>query len=87
MKKRYTLMSATLLTTVAAFSQVEIRAVEGGQTTGNDISGTTVMIEVSDDDLIVKNFRVFSVNGVSQTLAMKRARLTEVAGWEDGLCW
>jgi hypothetical protein len=88
MKRLYAIISATILTSFAGFSQVEIRAVDGQGNVGTeDISGTTVMIGVSNDDVISKSYRVISVNGAAQTVGMKRFRLTQVAGWEDGLCW
>jgi len=87
MKKLYTLLSATILTVTAGFSQVEIRAFENGQATGNDISGTTVMISVTSNDLIARTFNVKNVSGNGQQLKIKRQRIVEVTGWEDGLCW
>jgi hypothetical protein len=87
MKKLYALLSATLLTGAAAFAQVEIRATENGLPVGNDISGTTVMISVSSDELVARTFAVTNVSGETGNYKIKRLRITEVPGWEDGLCW
>jgi hypothetical protein len=85
MKKLYALVSATILTAFAGFSQVEIYA--GSQASGSDISGTTVTIGVSSDDVVARTYTVKSTGGASQSLNIKRLRITEVAGWTDGLCW
>lgn len=89
MKKLYTLLSATILTASAAFSQVEIRAYDGiqGQPVGDDISGTTVTINVASNELVARTFIVKNVSGNGAHFKIQRQRITEAAGWEDGLCW
>jgi hypothetical protein len=87
MKKIYAIISTLFLTGIVAYGQVEIREYTGGQAVGNDISGTTVLVNVTADGLVAKTFNVKNTSGVSKTLDIQRLRVAEIAGWTDGLCW
>lgn len=89
MKKIYAILSTTLLTAFAGYSQVEIREFTGGTAVGNDISGTTYTVQISDSAHmdIAKTFSVKNTAGAQTDYKIKRLRLTATAGWTDGVCW
>lgn len=87
MKKIVTLLSVALLSGFTAFGQVEIRLFENSAPVGNDISGTTVTVDVTTDGLVAKTFNVKNVSASTLGLNIERYRVVEIAGWTDGLCW
>jgi len=87
MKKVYSIICAAVLAGSVSYGQVEIRAFEGGAAVGNDISGTTVYVNVTEDGMIAKTFSVANVSGSSQDYKLERYRIAAPAAWSDGLCW
>jgi len=87
MKKIYFAIIALLSSATVGFSQVEIRAFEGGAAVGPDVSGTMVMINATTDDVYIKTLSVENTSGSAAGLKVTRVRLAAPTAWKDGLCW
>jgi hypothetical protein len=88
MKKLYAfLFSIGLVSAVSA--QVEIRDYTGtgGTQVGNDISGTTYTVNVTQTGLVVQHFAVTNVSGSNQYMRVKRLQLSAPGDWTNALCW
>ncbi len=89
MKKLYSLVSVVLLACSASFGQVEIKLWDNGTQsgTGNALNGQEYAYVVSTDGLHgpVINFKNTSAS--TKVWKIERYRITDVAAWEDNLCW
>lgn len=81
--KKLVLALALMIGGGSAYSQYEIR-LSGA---GNDISGTEHLLTVTTDGTKNLLFQVKNVSGASKVVGMERLRLTNMAAWEDNLCW
>lgn len=89
MKKIYSFLFAIGFVS-AVSAQVEIRDYSGtgGTQIGNDISGTTYTINVTESGLIVQHFAVKNVSGADQYMRVKRLQMNVPSSdWNDALCW
>ncbi len=89
MKKLYSLVSVVLLACSTSFGQVEIKLWDNGTQagTGNALNGQEYAYVVTTDGVhgVTINFKNTSAS--TKTWKMERYRITDVATWEDNLCW
>lgn len=85
--KKLLLAFALSASSIVTYAQYEIRLFSGGSAQGNDISGTQYDLIVSSDGTKLITFQVKNVSGSDKVAGVERLRITDMAAWEDNLCW
>ncbi len=89
MKKIYSLVTVLLLACSTGFGQVEIKLWDNTSQagTGNALNGEeyTIMATADGTHGVTINFK--NTSAVNKTWKMERYRITDMAAWEDYLCW
>lgn len=97
MKKIYSLLSITLLTTTVSTAQIDIKEYSQGNAVGNNLNGTTISRVVSEDELVIVDLGVINKFGSDKTLSVMRDKIIDVPVWSNGnipqgipaeqICW
>ncbi len=71
----------------ASYGQIEIRTASNGTAGPDDLSGTTVTLNVTEDGTQVFSFFVINTTATSMPIQVERYVIDQVPNWTDQFCW
>ena len=87
MKKFCALFLGILLAGFTSYGQLEIRTASNGTAGPDDLSGTTVTVNVTEDGTQVFSYYVINTTAVALPIQVERYVIDQVPNWQDQYCW